>query len=84
MKVENPSGLKLISQNKCLSDNVFDHIILSTINTVEVCIHRVILEKYKFNRNFHIGEDLELWLRIAQEYEPIYLPDCADIIVRRS
>ncbi|MBL4655574.1 MAG: glycosyltransferase [Bacteroidia bacterium] len=37
-----------------------------------VCIHRNILEQHKFNVKIKVGEDSELWLRIAAEEYPIF------------
>jgi len=41
------------------------------IATPQVCIHKDILNKHKFDPKFRIGEDLELWSRIINEYQLI-------------
>jgi glycosyltransferase involved in cell wall biosynthesis len=54
---------------------VFDFIATATIGNPQVCIHNNILQKHKYNPAFTIGEDMELWLRIVVDYEPIYLAE---------
>ena len=53
--------------------NIFDFIVQAIIGTPQVCIHRELLAHNKFNPAFHIGEDMELWLRIAPMAPPQYL-----------
>jgi glycosyltransferase involved in cell wall biosynthesis len=43
-----------------------DFIAEQTIGTPQVCIHRVFLEEEKFNPALSIGEDKELWFRLAE------------------
>ena len=61
--------------------NKYENILLSIIHSQETCISAQILKKFKFDKRFHIGEDTELWLRIADEYEPLYLVDCCDVVI---
>ena len=58
-----------------------ENILLATIHSQQTCISSEILCSYKFDKQFHIGEDTELWLRIADKFKPIFLADCTDIIV---
>lgn len=60
--------------------SVFDFIITAMIGAPQVCISREILLKHSFNPFFHIGEDLELWLRIVNEFPLIYLPNQYTVI----
>jgi len=53
--------------------NIFDNIARHIIGNPQVCLSRQILEEFKYNVNFRIGEDMELWLRIAQKYPFTYL-----------
>jgi glycosyltransferase involved in cell wall biosynthesis len=62
--------------------NIFDFIALATIGVPQTCISREILLKHKFNGSFHIGEDLELWLRIINEFPLYYLDDNFTVIAR--
>ncbi len=48
--------------------NVFDFIIQAIIGVPQAIIHRKILQKHQFSPMFTIGEDMELWLRIVDEY----------------
>src|ERR1019366_3325072 len=53
--------------------NNLDFITQAIIGTPQTCIHKSILKKYLFNYDFKIGEDMELWLRIANEYPIVYI-----------
>jgi len=74
----------IISERKQLefaeSINVFDYIVESIIGTPQVCIHKDILKCYIFNTGLHIGEDMELWLRIADQYPLVFIPDQPTIV----
>lgn len=48
--------------------NPFDFLLNATLHCQQVCIHHTVLKKHQFNPIFSIGEDLELWLRIIDEY----------------
>jgi glycosyltransferase involved in cell wall biosynthesis len=54
--------------------SIYDKLILKTIHSQQVCIPKTIADEYKFNPNINIGEDLELWLRIANKHSIIELP----------
>lgn len=54
-------------------DNRYDKIALSVIHSQQTCIHKQVLDEYKYDRRFHIGEDMELWIRIVEKYSCIYL-----------
>lgn len=58
---------------KYTGSNVYDFIVQAIIGTPQVCIHRHLIVDTKFNPAFHIGEDMELWLRIAPNAAPQYL-----------
>jgi glycosyltransferase involved in cell wall biosynthesis len=53
--------------------NTFDFLAQVTIGVPQVCVHRKILSLELFNPQFRIGEDFELWLRIADNFPLIYL-----------
>lgn len=55
--------------------NIFDFILLAAIGTPQVCIHQKILKNNKFNPKYHIGEDMELWLRIVAQTHPVYIDE---------
>lgn len=49
-----------------------EFVICAVIGTPQVCIHRSVLKKEKFNPQFTIGEDMELWIRIADDFPPVF------------
>lgn len=60
----------------------FDELLNATIHSQQVCISREILLKHQFNKNIRISEDLELWLRINEEFEIEYLTNQFTIAVK--
>jgi len=65
---------------KNIFNNKMDFIIKAIIGVPQVCIASGILKKHFFNSNFHIGEDMELWLRIVNEFPLIYLDNQFTVI----
>lgn len=61
------------SELKNTFENIFDFILNAIIGTPQVCVHSAILKKQQFNTQFNIGEDMELWLRIVNEYLLLYI-----------
>ena len=57
-----------------------DFIVWGVIGTPQACLHRAIFDKHKFNENFNISEDMELWLRIVHDGYKLYFIDKYDII----
>lgn len=53
------------------TSNNIEFFILNVVGIPRACIARNILNKHKFNPAVSIGEDTELWVRIAREY-PIH------------
>ncbi|MDB5283263.1 MAG: glycosyltransferase family 2 protein [Bacteroidota bacterium] len=73
--------LKELTTNHYDPTRVFDSIALSVIHSQQVCIYHSIWQEFKYDTAFHIGEDLELWLRIAAKYDFIYLDKQATVVV---
>ena len=48
--------------------NTFEVILKSIIHPQHTCIHSKILQTHQFNPKLIIAEDIELWMRIAEEY----------------
>ncbi|MFN5786662.1 MAG: glycosyltransferase family 2 protein [Flavobacteriia bacterium] len=45
--------------------SIFEFLLLNPIGPLQVCIPATLLENQKFNPSLRIGEDIELWLRLA-------------------
>lgn len=54
-----------------LQNNILVEIGEKFLIPTQVCVHRSILEKEKFDTRFRLWEDTHLWLRIAAQY-PVY------------
>lgn len=80
MLVENSAG-RTQRNEKQTDSNVFNHIATSVIHSQQTCIHHTILAEFKYDTRFHIGEDMELWLRIANKYPFTYLDNEYTIVV---
>jgi glycosyltransferase involved in cell wall biosynthesis len=61
-------------------NNIFEFIINAIIHTQQACIHNSLLKKHQFDPRFTIGEDMELWLRIAQDCPPVLLDNQATYV----
>ena len=59
----------------------FDEICLASIHSQQVCIPATIAKNHKYNPNFKVGEDLELWLRINDEFPFIYIEEAFHVIL---
>ncbi len=57
-----------------------DALMTDVIATPQVFISQEILRKYTFNEKFNVGEDMELWFRIAEEYPIVYIEEQATVI----
>lgn len=55
-------------------NNIFDYLLENVIGVPQVVVEADIVKEIKFNKQFYIAEDLELWLRIALHYPVTYLP----------
>jgi len=48
--------------------NVYERLIKSIVHSQQVCIHSEILKEMQFDEHIKIGEDVELWMRIAKKF----------------
>ena len=55
-------------------------ILRTTIHSQQTCLHHSILKHYSFNPKFKVGEDIELWMKIFNEY-PVYHIKAQTIVV---
>lgn len=83
IKYENNDGFDLLKKGKPLVPFSYDLLNEVLIATPQVCIKRTILEKIQFNPELTIGEDHELWFRIAEKY-PIFYLDGAPTIIEKE
>lgn len=60
--------------------SIFDFFARNVVGIPQVCISRDVFENIKFNPNFRIGEDFELWLRIADSFPILYQDDNNSVI----
>lgn len=58
-----------------------DYIATSTIHSQQACIHATILKQFNYDTAFHIGEDMELWLRIVDKYPFYYFDNQFTVVV---
>ncbi|MBL0309836.1 MAG: glycosyltransferase [Bacteroidetes bacterium] len=70
-----------IEPKEISAQTVFDDIAQSVIHSQQVCAARVIFKEFLFDIQFHIGEDMELWLRIARKYNITLLKAQHSIVV---
>jgi len=56
-------------------------IMKGSITSQQVCIHRSIVKRFKFNPRIRIGEDRELWFRISEDY-PFIFSDQNTVVIR--
>jgi glycosyltransferase involved in cell wall biosynthesis len=61
-----------------------DFILRRTIHSQQTCIHRKIFQKYQFNTRFRIGEDIELWVRICDEFPVIHVKSYTVVVVSHN
>lgn len=71
-----PSGATYLT-----SSNLFQNIFLNVIHSQQTCISNKILQEFKYDPGFRIGEDMELWLRIARKYPVVYFENQATVVV---
>ena len=68
-------------ENPNIFGNMLEYVVYNPIGNPQVCIHKSILDKHKFNESISISEDVELWVRIiADGYEMTFL-NYANVIV---
>lgn len=75
------NGMFINREERKNEGSPFDHLALSVIHSQQTCIHHRILEKFQYDIRFHIGEDMELWLRMADSYPLIFLPNQQTVVV---
>jgi glycosyltransferase involved in cell wall biosynthesis len=61
-------------------ENVFEFIVQAIIGAPQAVLSKEILSKERFNPKWRIGEDMELWLRLAKINEPIFIENQATVV----
>jgi len=61
-------------------ENVFEFIVQAIIGAPQAILSKDILSKEKFNPKWRIGEDMELWLRLARFEEPRFIQNQATVV----
>jgi len=61
--------------------DLVDYLVRTVIYCQQVCAHSKILKKYKFDPQFRIGEDTELWLRINSEFSFIFFSNDYSVVI---
>ena len=59
--------------------NVFEYILHYTFHPARTCVHRDVINDFKFDASISGIEDLDLWLRIATKYDVIQLQEYTSI-----
>jgi glycosyltransferase involved in cell wall biosynthesis len=49
-------------------ETIFEFILQNPIGPLQICGTKTLFKKYRFNQKLRIGEDVELWLRMATEF----------------
>ena len=81
LTVEKTGKNELLVGNYYHGDNIFETIVVNTIHSQQVCVSAQIMQEFKYDPQFTIGEDMELWLRIAAKYPIHYLAEKYDVVV---
>lgn len=55
--------------------NAVEYVVFNQLAPSTTCIHQSILQKHVFNNGLRINEDVELFARIAGEYEIVQVPE---------
>jgi glycosyltransferase involved in cell wall biosynthesis len=61
-------------------ENVFEFIVQAIIGTPQVILSKEFLFKERFDPRWHIGEDMELWFRLARFEEPRFIQNQATVV----
>lgn len=77
------NGVLSVREEKTLNEfpNKYDLFMRSHVHCQQTIIPRDILINNKFNINFNIAEDTELWMRIITNNDFLFLDDLDDIVV---
>lgn len=57
-----------------IQGNPLEYFLLNSVGTIQGCLHYRILKEFKFDPDLSIGEDLALWIQVADKYPVHYFP----------
>jgi glycosyltransferase involved in cell wall biosynthesis len=66
------------------NETKFEFLLKNPIFSQQVCCRSTLIKKHTYNVNLRIGEDVELWLRLATETEFEYIPSYQTVIVEHE
>jgi glycosyltransferase involved in cell wall biosynthesis len=79
--LEKKNGLLNRHENPVNGIKKFDEICLATIHSQQMCIPISIAKNFMYDTQFRVGEDLELWLRINNEFPFKYLENAFNVVL---
>lgn len=62
------------------NENIYDYLATNVIGIPQVCIKSDVIKKILFDPSIYIGEDLELWIRIAKNYSFSYQENNCSVV----
>ncbi len=77
---EKNKNQSISDEYKNINSDSLNYLCENIIGVPQVCVARSILQEYMFDTKFRIGEDTELWLRIADKYKLHYQRNNATIV----
>jgi len=67
-KIKSADGEILLQSSNYYYENTFTLLLKEMIHCQQMCIHKSVFEQHKFNNQLNVGEDIELWFRIAESF----------------
>lgn len=81
LKVEIGNEIKAIRLSQIDKSNPLDFFAQNTVFSQQTCISKQIVKQINYNSCFNIGEDFELWLRIAEKFTIIQFTEEDNTVV---
>jgi glycosyltransferase involved in cell wall biosynthesis len=79
--LEKKNGLVNRHENPVNGIKKFDELCLATIHSQQMCIPVSIAKNFMYDAQFRVGEDLELWLRINNEFPFKYVENAFNVVL---
>jgi glycosyltransferase involved in cell wall biosynthesis len=81
LRIETESEIDYLPFPERKNLSIYDFIISSTLFSQQICGSRQIFEKCQFDPTIRIGEDMELWMRIANEFPFIPIDNSFETVI---